>query len=86
MKYKHLSEKYHIFEKEVYNTLKKEIENSKYISNHVNQKAIRVNLFDYNELTVINGNLTFLDAHGYHYSIYSDASLIDLLDILNKLK
>lgn len=65
--------------------LKKAIEKSKTESIHVQGKCIKVNVFDYTELVVLNDNLTFLDSKGYHYSLYADCTLDDLIDILNEL-
>jgi hypothetical protein len=62
--------------------LRKEIQKSKYISKHVDEKAIKVNIFNYEELTIINGGLTFLDSGGLHYSIFAEANLEDLIEIL----
>ena len=60
------------------------IENSNYTSKHINnKKAIKVNVFDYTELTIVNDKLTFLDNNGLHYSLYT-CSLEDLIDILNE--
>jgi hypothetical protein len=42
-------------------------------------------LFDYKELVVINDNLTWLDSNGHHYSLYSDASHTDIIDLLNAI-
>ena len=64
--------------------LRDKIEASDYISKHINEKAIKVNVFDYTELAIINDRLTFMDDKGYHYSIDADATLEDLIDILNK--
>lgn len=65
--------------------LRKAIEKSKIESKHVNEKCIKVNVFDYKELVVINDELTFLDSDGLHYSVYADCDLNDLIDILNTL-
>ena len=59
------------------------ISQSNYISNHLNQKAIEVNVFDYVELTIVNGDLTFITQDGLHTSLYSECYLEDLIDILN---
>lgn len=75
---------YRDLETRVFNELRNRIENSTYISKHTNTKAIKIDLFDYTELTVINHDLTFLDRKGYHYSIFGDCTLEDLIDILNE--
>jgi len=48
-------------------------------------KVLNVNVFDYEELAIINGELTFMDDNGHHYGIYSECSLEDLIDILSKI-
>jgi uncharacterized membrane protein len=56
---------------------------STYKSKHVDTHAIRVNIFGYTELVHLNGKLVFLDDSGYAYSIFSDCTLEDLIDVLN---
>ena len=85
MKYSKLKERHDALEKDVFNALIEEIENSDTESDHVNGKAIKVNVFGYEELIFLNGNLTFLDGGGYHYGVYSECSLEDLIDILSLL-
>jgi len=63
--------------------LRKKIEKSKHISKHLNEKSIKVNVFDYTELTIVNDSLTFLDNNGMQYSLFADCNLEDLIDILN---
>jgi hypothetical protein len=75
---------YRDLEMRVHNELRTKIQKSKVTSKTHDTPVIKVNVFDYTELAVINDKLTFLDAHGYHYSIYAEASLEDLIDILNK--
>ena len=79
---KSLKHQYRDLEMRVYNELRNMVYNSKHKSKHTNTNAIEVNVFDYKELTIINDRLTFLDESGYHYSIYADVSLEDLIDIL----
>ena len=81
---KTLSEKYNKLEYQVMCELRKRIEKSKINSEFVSEKCIKVNVFDYVELAIINDRLTFLDSDGYHYNIYTECSLEDLIDILNK--
>lgn len=86
MKYENLNSKYQELEYEVMQALRSEIENSQYNSKtHSYTKAIKVNVFDYTELIIIQGNLTFLNEGGYHYSIYAECDLEDLIDILNQI-
>lgn len=84
--YEALSKKYKSLELSVFVALVSEIEKSTYKSEHMDEKAIKVNVFDYTELVRINERLTFLDANGLHYSVYAECSLEDLIDILNKIK
>jgi len=77
-----LIKQYLDLEQRVYSELRNRIEKSKHISKHVNEKAIRINISNYKELTIINNTLTFLDDAGYHYDIYCDCSLEDLINIL----
>lgn len=87
MKYKYLSEKLDSLEKEIHENLRNEIENSTVVSKHISDlKVIKVDIFGYKELGIIFGNLIFLDGRGYHYSLYSDCTLEDLIDILNNIK
>ena len=73
---------YRDLEQRIMCELRDSVENSKYISKHVGNKAIKVNVFDYTELSIINDRLTFLDNNGMHYSLWADANLEDLIDIL----
>jgi hypothetical protein len=80
---KNFKKQYRDLEMQILSELREIVNNSSYISKHVKEKAIKVNLFDYQELTIINDRLTFLDSNGYHYPVFTDASLEDLIDILN---
>jgi len=75
---------YRDLEQRIINELRQKVENSTYISKHENEKALKVNIFDYTELTIVNDKLTFLDHNGLHFSLFSDCTLDDLIDILNK--
>lgn len=79
-----LKKQYRDLETKVIRQLRDKIEASNYTSKHINEKAIEVDVFDYRELTVINDRLTFLDNDGLQYSLFADATLEDLIDILNK--
>ena len=85
MKYKLLLKRYDDLEVEVHEALRDEIEKSKIESKHMDAKVIKVNVFDYKELAVINGDLTFMDNDGYQYGLYTECSLEDLIDILTKI-
>jgi hypothetical protein len=79
-----LKKRYRDLEMEILRDLRDLVEKSKIKSKHVDEKCITVNVFDYTELTVVNDRLTFLDCNGYHFSLYADCSLEDLIDIINK--
>jgi hypothetical protein len=65
--------------------LRYEIKSSKEYSKHIQEKCIRVNVFDYIELSIVNDELAFLDKNGFQYSIWNgDCSLEDLIDILTE--
>lgn len=83
---KKLKLQYRDLEQRVFANLRYKVSTSKEYSTHTNEKCIKVNLFDYTELAIINDRLTFLDSNGHHYSVYTDASLEDLIDILNAEK
>jgi hypothetical protein len=83
--YQNLSQRYNELETEVCEALRTEVQNSLVQSKHMNTPVIKVNVFDYKELAVINDRLTFLDSNGYHYDLYSECSLEDLIDILVQL-
>lgn len=78
-----LKKQYRDLEMKVMANLRDKVSKSKEYSKHVNEKCIRVNVFDYTELAVINDDLTFLDNNGLQYSLFADVELEDLIDILN---
>ena len=86
MNHRELSKRYDDLERDVEETLRDLVNKSKYQSRHISGKAVKVHLFDYTELVIVNNELTFLDSNGHHYSLYTDCSLEDLIDILNKGK
>ena len=86
MKYQFLQDRLNIVEQDIMSALEYAIDNSKTYSKHISSyKAIKVNVFDYEEMVVWGGELIFLDKNGHHYSLLCDATLEDLIDILNKL-
>ena len=80
---KNLKKEYRDLEQRVIRDLRDKVENSNYISSHIKQRAIKVNVFDYKELTIINDKLSFMDEKGYQFSLFADCTLEDLIDILN---
>jgi len=85
MKYQELKQAHDNLELEVLLALRNEIENSEIQSQTVDTKCVKVNVFDYVELVIIHGELTFIDSRGLHYGIYTECNLEDLIDILMTL-
>lgn len=79
---KKFKKEYRDLEQRVLANLRYKIQVSKEYSKHVTEKCIKVSVFDYTELSIINDQLTFLDDNGLHYS-WTTCSLEDLIDILN---
>ncbi len=84
--YRGLRDKFDELEEEVKWSLESEIEHRGTESKSVNTKCIKVNVFDYTELAIIHGELTFLDDSGLQYGLYTECSLEDLIDILTKIE
>lgn len=71
-------------EERVLSELRNKVMCSKENSKHVQEKCIKVNIFGYTELTIINDKLVFLDNNGLEYSLWNgDCDLDDFIDILN---
>jgi len=83
MSNKKFKNRYEKLELDVFIALIAKIEQSDQMSKHMDCKAVTVNLFDYTELVYHDERLKFLDNNGYHYSVYSDCELTDLIDILS---
>lgn len=81
---KNLKLEYRNLEMRVLSELRDKINKSRKESKHVQEKCIKVNVSDYTELVILHDELTFLDNNGQCYSIWSDCTLEDLIDILNK--
>lgn len=77
-----LAQKLGDLEEEVKIALVNAIGKSDTVSKHVQALCIKVNVFGYTELAVVNGQLTFLDDNGLHYSLMADCTLDDLIEIL----
>jgi len=78
-----LKKQYRDLETSVMFNLRESINNSKTYSKFIaEQKCIKVNIFDYNELVMINGALSFLDSNGYGHPIFTDCTLEDLIDLV----
>jgi hypothetical protein len=85
MKYQKLRKQFRDLEMNIISSLRDEVSNSTQKSVHMDTNVISVNVFDYTELAIINGNLMFLDAKGNHYSLFCDITFDDLIDILTKI-
>ena len=66
---------YRNLEMRVLRELRNKVENSK-------EKAIKVNILHYTELSIVNDKLVLLDSNGYHYDLFTDTTLEDFIDIL----
>jgi len=74
-----LKKQYRDLETQVFRTLREQVEITP-------TKTIKVNLYDYVKIALINDRLIFIDDKGYEYDLYSEASLEDLIDILSELE
>lgn len=84
MKYTKLKENYEALVNDIRLALENEIRNSSIQSKHYDAKAIKVNIFGYTELILLDNRfLIFLDKDGYQYSIDAECELEDLLNILS---
>lgn len=80
---KNFKRQYRDLEQRVMYELRRKVENSNYTSKHINEKAIKVNISHYTEISIINDRLTFLDNNGQHYSLISNTNTLeDLIDII----
>jgi hypothetical protein len=75
---------YRDLEMRVLNELKSKVNQSKYESNYINNKAIKVSLSDKVELVIVNDELTFIDERGLYQSVFNE-SLEDLIILLKNL-
>ncbi len=80
---KNFKKQYRELETQVFAELRSLIDKSEYLSKHTSEKAIKVNVFDFTELTIVNDKLTFLCDSGLHYSVFTDVTLEDLIDIIS---
>ena len=85
MTYANYLNRYEQLEASVIVELGKLVIASNHISKHTNKKALKVNIFGYSELILTDGGaLLFLDKDGYEFNLFSDATLIDLIELLNE--
>ena len=85
MIYKLFSKRYDELEQEVHYALRELIEKSDVVSKHTDTKVIEVNLSNYTELTILHGELTFMDSNGYQYSVHAQTSLDELIGIFDTI-
>jgi hypothetical protein len=76
------TEEYRDLEIRVKRELESRIKQSPLCSKHFNGNVIKVNVFDYTELAIVNGELTFIDGKGFYHDLFADCYLEDLIDIL----
>ena len=77
-----LKKEYRDLEMKVLRTLREMTEKSDVKSNHLSTTILPVNIFGYTELAIVDDHLTFLDDNGLHYSLLSDCTLEDLIEII----
>ena len=81
---KNLKRQYRNLEMKVHRALRDKIESSTRESEHIQAKCILVEHLEMKELAIVHDHLTFLDEYGYHYSVWSEATLENLIDILQQ--
>jgi hypothetical protein len=84
-KYSQLSNRLLDLENDIISALRKEVKESKTESVHIQGKAIRVNIYNYTELVIVNGGLTFIDENGLQYNLFASCTLNDLTEILQRI-
>lgn len=73
--------KYRDLEMRVHNEIRNKIIKSSITSEHCSEKCLKVdNIHFYTEIAIINDRLTFLDHDGYHYLIFDQCDLEDLIE------
>jgi hypothetical protein len=79
-----LSEKLDLFVSEVEDQLKSLIAGSHVTSSICNELCLTVDIYGYTELVYVNNELTFLCKDGENYSLFSECTLHDLIDIIKE--
>jgi hypothetical protein len=74
---------YRDLETRVYATLRDIVIKSNYRSKFTGDKAIKILVIDYVELSIVNDKLVFFDRNGSHYSGY-DVDLEELIIIIEQ--
>lgn len=83
MKKATLLKKLQTLEQQVETELRKRIAKSKHIEQMYGVNAIKVRINNYHHLVVIDDRLVFLDSVGLQYSLYSECTLNDLIELLD---
>jgi hypothetical protein len=87
MKHQHLADDLLALEKSIKLALIDSIDLSKHKSkSHANNNCLKVSIFNYVELIFIHDALYFIDSKGNMYSLYSECTNEDLIDILNEIE
>lgn len=76
---------YRDLEMNVLSELRDKVNKSKYTSKFVDEKAIKVELFDDGELSIVDDKLVFIDSNGNYHNVVTNISLETLIDLLNKI-
>jgi hypothetical protein len=77
-----LSLKYNALVREVRETLTQMVKESKEKSRFMDLPALKVNIYDYEEMVFVNDELIFVDGCGLHYGLWTECDLEDLIDIV----
>lgn len=85
--YQDLTDRYNEVENEIIAMLEKEVNASFIESENHKVPCLKISLFDYTELLILNGRLQFADSDGLLYNLFNDdVRNDDLLDILNQIE
>jgi hypothetical protein len=79
---KALAARYKILEMDIVVRIHTLIQSSGVMSKTHDIKVMPVNLYDYVEMGMVNDELVFLDKHGHVYSLHSDATTDDLIELI----
>ena len=86
MKYTQLLNEHRNLEKQVLESLKKEIEASEIKSGHMNTKCLKVGFKHFIEIVCIDDEIMFIDTCGIPYNLWEYSSLYDLIDLLTQIE
>lgn len=83
--YQGLTDELNSLESKIKASLALEIMESETESKHIQGNCLRVNVYDYEELILIQSRLVFLDSNGLHYDLFAECTIYDLVNILNDI-